>query len=567
VVAATRPEEALKPLKAMLYDPATETRIEAARAFGFLRRDGLELTEKALKDPSPEVERAAIASALVLGAQNPNPVGDLLGRAMQTVRPAVRKSLVEALAALGESRPAAALPPLARAIKDSDAATRLAAASAFCTLAKKNAAAVSPYLRIAARDDHDEVRTAAAACLGEVAAGDPKGAARIAAELADSPHPAVRMAAAQALGGVGGATAELALPTLLKLVGDSDREVRAVAERAFGALPGSLFAQVPAGVFQDPGRLAWGAGGARAAGRTGVGPAPSESPEADLRRRRSVDASRSLEAALVQGDASERRVIVSAAAKAGLAGILRQAARDGDETVRLEAVRAAGAGTAGLEIVRGAVEDRSESVRAEAMRLLAGAAGAGAGAGDVLPTFEAMLEGGDRAAREAAVAGIAQLPEPGDAGFRLLGEAMGSRSESLRAAAARAFGRLAEREPARAAPFLERAVRDPAYDVRSAALPALALVWSHQIDPHALGRALLTADTDSTRRFVAIEALVAIAQRGSAPPADRAAARREIAHAAESGPALTRLVAQIGRSFIDAPPAELHGFIERLFGG
>ncbi|HZL16581.1 MAG TPA: HEAT repeat domain-containing protein, partial [Polyangia bacterium] len=334
-VASSRPEDALKPLKSMLYDPATETRIEAARAFGFLRRDGIELTEKALKDPSPEVERAAIASALMLGAQNPNPIADMLGRAIKTVRPAVRKNLVEALAHLGESRPAAALPPLARAIKDSDFATRLAAANAFCTLAKRNAAAASPYLRIAARDERDEVRTAAAACLSDVAAADPKGAARMAAELAESTPPAVRGAVARALGGVGGATADLALPTLLKLLGDPDRDVRAAAERAFAATSGGLFA--------------------------------SASP------RRSDEAERALETALVQGDVVERRAIVSAAAKAGLVGLLKQAARDGDETVRLEVVRAAGA-SGSVEIVRSAVDDRAEPVRAEALRLLAGAA-------------------------------------------------------------------------------------------------------------------------------------------------------------------------------------------------
>jgi HEAT repeat protein len=528
-VAATRPEDAVKPLKAMLYDPATEIRIEAARAFGFLRRDGIELTEKALKDPSPEVERAALASAIALGAQNPNPVADMLGKAIKTVRPAVRKSLVEALAQLGESRPAAVLPPLAHAIKDSDTATRIAAAGAFCALAKKNAAAVSPYLRIAARDDKDEVRTAAAACLGDVAAADPKAAARMAAELADAAQPSVRGAAARALGGVGGPTAQLALPTLLKLLGDPDRDVRAAAERAFATTAPGLFA---------------------------AGAAPA---------RRGGEAEHALESAMVQGDAAERRAIVASAAKAGLWGLLKQAARDGDETVRLEVVRAAGGNPAGLEIVRGAVDDRAESVRAEAMRLLAGAAGSSAR--DVLPTFEAMLHGGDRAAREAAVAGIGELPDPGDAGFRLLGEAIGSRSESLRTAAAQAFGRLAGRDPGRVAPVLERAVRDPAYDVRSAALPALALVWSRQLDPHALGRALLTADGDSTRRFVALEALVAIAQRTAAPAAERTAARREIDRVADAGPALARLAAQIGRSFIDAPPSELHLFIERLFGG
>ena len=474
-VAVTRPEEASKALKTMLYDSSVETRVEAARAYGYLRREGLELVDKALMDPSPEVERAALESALALAPAHPVQVADILGRALKTVRPAVRKSLIEALARLGEGRPAVAIPPLARAVKDSDGPARVAAANGFCALARKNAAAVSPYLRIAARDDRDDVRTAAAACLGDVAAGDAKGASRIAAELAESEQPAVRAAAAQALGSVGPEAAALALPTLLKLIGDSDSQVRSLAERALAN------GTVPLG-------------------------------------RRAADAERALEGALVHGDVAERRLIVSAAAKAGLWGLLRQAARDGDDSVRLEAVRAAGAGKGpGLDIVRAAVDDRAQNVRGEAMRLLAG--GAGGGARDVLPTFEAMLHGGDPAARTAAVAGIGELPDAGDAGIRLLGEALVQRSEALRAAAAQALGRQAEREAARVAPYLERAVRDPAYDVRSAALPGLALAWSHRQNAAELGRLLVASDTDSVRRFVAMEALVARAQRKSAPAA------------------------------------------------
>jgi HEAT repeat protein len=523
-VATTRPEEAGKPLKSMLYDPSTETRIEAARAYGYLKREGLDLVDKALKDPSPEVERAALESALTLAAAYPYQVADILGRALKTVRPAVRRSLIEALARLGEGRLAVALPPLARAVKDSDGATRVAAANGFCALAKKNAAASAPYLRIAARDDRDDVRTAAAACLADVAAADPKGAARIAAELAESSQATVRAAAAEALGTIGPEAAALAMPTLLKLIGDSDPSVRSGAERAFAK---------------------------------GVG---------KLEGKRYVEAERALEGALVQGDPAERRLIVAAAAKAGLWGLLRQAARDGDEGVRLEAVRAAGAGKGpGLDIVRIAVDDRSQTVRAEAMRLLAGAAGGGAR--DVLPTFEAMLHGADASARTAAVAGIGELSDAGEAGVRLLGEALGQRSEALRAAAARALGRLAEREPARVAPYLERAVRDVSYDVRSAALPGLALAWSQRMDARELGRVLVGSDTDSIRRFVALEALVARAQRPGAPAADRTAARAELDRIGESGPALARLAARIGKSFVDAPPAEMHAFIERLFGG
>jgi HEAT repeat protein len=523
-VAATRPEEAAKPLKGMLYDPSTEVRVEAARAYGYLKRDGLELVDKALRDPSPEVERAALESAAMLAGAYPVQVADMLGGALKEVRPAVRRSLIETLARLGEGRGAVALPPLSRAVKDSDGATRVAAANGFCALAKKNAAASAPYLRVAARDERDDVRTAAAACLADVAAGDPKGASRIAAELAESPTPAVRAAAADALGTLGPEAAALAFPTLLKLIADADPQVRANAERAF----------------------------AKGASR--------------LEGKRYAEAERALEGALVQGDAAERKLIVGAAAKAGLWGLLRQAARDGDEAVRLEAVRAAGAGKGvGLDIVRGAVDDRSQTVRAEAMRLLAG--GAVGGARDALPTFEAMLHGADPSARTAAVAGIGELPDAGDAGVRLLGEALGQRSEGLRAAAARALGRLAERDPVRAAPYLEKAVRDPSYDVRSAALPGLALAWSQRQDARELGRVLVGSDTDSIRRFVALEALVALAQRQSAPAAERAAARAELDRVGESGPALARLAARIGKSFIDAPPAAMHAFIERLFGG
>ncbi len=526
-VAATRPEEAVKPLRSMVYDPVVEVRVEAARAYGTLRRDGLELAEKALADPSPEVERAALESALMLAAANPYPVADMLGRAFKTVRPAVRKSVVEALARMGESRPAVVLPPLARAIKDSDVATRVAAANGFCALAPKNAAATSPYLRIAARDDRDEVRTAAAACLDEVAAGDPKGAARMAAELAESGEPTVRIAAAEALGRVGGETAKLALPTLLKLLSDPDPKVRLVVERAFA---------------------------------TGAAGAGLDS----LDRRRAGDTAHALEAALVHGDVVERKLIVTAAARAGMWDLLRQAARDGDENVRLEAVRVAGAGKGpGLEIVRGAVDDRAQTVRAEAMRLLAG--GAGGGARDALPTFEAMLHGADPAARVAAAAGIGELPDAGEGGVRLLADALGQRSEALRAAAARALGRMAARDPERVAGPLEKAVRDPAYDVRSAALPGLALAWSRRYKPSELGHVLATSDTDSTRRFVALEALVATGQRTDDPKA-RAAARQELERVAENGPALARLAARIGRSFADAPPGEMHAFIERLFG-
>jgi HEAT repeat protein len=542
-VAMSRPDLATKPLHGLLYDPATETRLEATRSFAYLKRDGIDLCDKALKDPNVEIEKAAIESALALAPVNAYQVAEMLGKAVKNVRVSVRRSVIDALARLGATKPAAAMPPLARALKDTDVGTRAAAANAFCALAGKNAAAASPYLRIAARDERDEVRTAAAACLGELSEADPKGAARMAAELGDATETNVRVAAAEALGKLGAKARDLAVPALLKLVGDPERAVRVAAERSLGAI-----AQRNSDNSGEK-----GAGGA-------------------FEGKRAADAEHALDAALTQGDAPERRIVVASAAKAGLVGVLRQAAADGDESVRLEAVRAAGGlGGAALEVARGAIDDRSNTVRAEATRILA--AVSGAGAREVLPIFESMLRGGDKAAREAAVIGVGDLQGAGEPGARLLGEALGQHSESLRTAAARALGRLAEREPAEAEPYLARAVRDPSYDVRNAAIPGLALAWSRRQRAAELGRVLVESEADSTRRFVALEALVLVAQDHGkvavkAPgDDDRAAARAALQHAADAGPPLARLAAQIGKAFLEAKPAEMHAFIERLLGG
>jgi HEAT repeat protein len=321
------------------------------------------------------------------------------------------------------------------------------------------------------------------------------------------------------------------VPTLLRLIADPERPVRVAAARALGTVAD----KAGGALFEDSKRS---------------------------------EAERALDAALMHGDAPERRAVVAAAAKARLAGVLRQASADGDESVRLEAVRAAGTlGGGALEIVRGAVDDRANAVRAEATRILAAASGAGAQ--EVVPIFEAMLRGGDKSAREAAIIGVGELAGAGEAGARLLAGALSQRSESLRTAAAKALGRLAEREPEQALVHLERAVRDPSNDVRNAAIPGLARAWSRTQSAAALARALADAEADSARRFVALEALVMKAQATGpgAAPGEPARARQLLDSTAEGGPPLARLAAQIGRSFLEAPPAELHLFIERLLGG
>jgi hypothetical protein len=194
------PDAASKALKGFLYDQSPDVRAEAARAFGYLKREGPELVRKALVDPNPDVARAAIESSIRLAASQPALVAEDLGHAMVKVRPATRKAIVEALGQIGQTRPAAVLPPLAKALKQGEIPTRVSAARAFCEMAKKAPLAASPYLRIASRDDNREVRTEAASCLGSLTEGDPKGAARMAVQLAASDEPAVRAAATSSLG-------------------------------------------------------------------------------------------------------------------------------------------------------------------------------------------------------------------------------------------------------------------------------------------------------------------------------------------------------------------------------
>lgn len=521
-LASRQPEAASKALKAFLHDPSPEVRTEAARSYGYLKRDGAGLLQKAILDGNAEVQRAAIDSAVTLAAAQPYAAPELLGRALMNVRPAMRKAIVEALGRIGLERPNVAIPPLARALREADPATKAATASTFCLIARKSAQAASPYLRVAARDTDRDVRTAAASCLGSLAEGDPRGAVRIATDLAGADEASVRAAAASSLGALAAKARDLVLPPLAKLLQDPDRGVRVAAAQGIAAY-----------------------------GKT----------QASLGKR-AEEIERALLALLTQGDASDRQLAVRTAAQNGLHGLLRQAAADPDEALRLEAVQAAASlNPPPLDVLQRAVEDRAPAVRAEAVRRLAGLSGEGAQ--KVLPIFETMLRSGDPATRRAGAMALGDLAGVTDATTRLLAASLRQNGEAVRTAAAEALGRIAERDPDRATGILEKALTDPAHDVRMAAVRGLGGVWSRRRSPAEIATVLETSETDSARRLVALEALVRQAQGGpNKEPASQALER-----IATSGPPLARLVAQVGRAFLGADPAQMHGFLEKLLGG
>ena len=179
----------------------------------------------------------------------------------------------------------------------------------------------------------------------------------------------------------------------------------------------------------------------------------------------------------------------------------------------------------GLDIVRGAVDDRSQTVRAEAMRLLAGG-GAAAARATCCRRSRRCCTARTRRRAIAAVAGIGELPDAGEAGVRLLGEALdpaqrgaarggGARARPAGGARARRGSRPPWNARCATSPTTCAARRSPGW--RSPGRSA----WTRASS----GRTLVGSDTDSIRRFVALEALVARAQRHDAPAADRAAAR------------------------------------------
>src|SRR5262249_26823875 len=151
-------------------------------------------------------------------------------------------------------------------------------------------------------------------------------------------------------------------------------------------------------------------------------------------------------------------------------------------------------------------EDRHLLVRTEAIRRLAGVSGVSAE--QVLPIFESMLRSGDPGTRRAGALALGDLAGAGEVATRLLAAALRQPGEGVRAAAAEAAGRIAERARERAPPLLESALGDPAHDVRAAAIHGLGGVWSRRRTPEELGRVLETSEAESDRRLVALHALV-----------------------------------------------------------
>jgi DNA-binding MarR family transcriptional regulator len=359
----SRPEASSKALKAALLDPAPEVRAEAARALGFLRRDAITVLPRTLLDPNLEVLRGGLESSINLAAGNFYAVVEALTKGLRVVRPGWRTEIVQALGKVGEKRANSVLPPIMKVFKEGPGEAKRTVARTLCSLSRFEPQVVSPYLRIVARDPDSTVRAAAANCLEILSASDPKGAARLAKELSQAEDNSVKMAATQALGQLAPQAPETAVPALLELTKDPQASTRRAALAALAA-----------------------------AGKAG------------LKIEKTDEAVKSLEGLLAHGDQPERLAIASAASALHLAPLVRLAAMDRDDAIRIEALRGAAAlEPPAIDLLRAAADNGPRGIKAEAMALLVHAGGEASG--QVLPIFEAMVHAGDVELRRTAALG------------------------------------------------------------------------------------------------------------------------------------------------------------------
>jgi len=221
-----RSREAVALLASGLADADDASRLRGARVLGAIARDGdADLVTRLLKDPSPEVRRAAVdAIARLASDRTPEP----LHLAIADEAPSVR---IAAAQALGASPSPKVFEDLRRLADDEDARVRAVAVKAIGLRfgadpdPERRARALAELNR--ACDDEAPVALAVAEAVLEIG-GD---ASAYTTQLLARPEPEVVLAAARC---VGSHVADSDLEVLLPLVSHADWSVRAEVVEILG---------------------------------------------------------------------------------------------------------------------------------------------------------------------------------------------------------------------------------------------------------------------------------------------------------------------------------------------
>jgi HEAT repeat protein len=495
-----------KQLHALGLDGAVEVRVEATRALPVLGREALPLLVKAAKSGGTDVERAAVEtigqSAARLGA---GPSVDALAAVARQGRPTTRRAAIDALGRVAEGKPGAAIAALAALLRDKAPEVRLAVAGVLGELSSRRGDGgkeALAALRTLARDPDAAVRRRAAEALGQARGPLAPIAARSLTSFSGDADATVRAATAMALGELGAAAR--GTPALPSLVADRDPAVRGAARRAAQAL----------------------------------GPGAG-------------DLDKILLAGLAGASPVDRAEMVATAGIVGAPLTVRSGLADADTSVRRAAAEhAGGLGLAAAPALATALADADAGVRLAAVRGLVTARAAAA--------LSDAARSPDREVRVAALEVLGAVG--GDAARAALEAALDDGSERVRLAAARGLAPSGAAKPmSGAADLLLRALRDPARDVRDAAVAALSAAWAERP-----ARELVPSLRDETDAELRFAAAAALARQAETPRG--AEAQRVLDEAVQGGGPMARLAARIARAFVGRA-AELPAFLQHLRGG
>ncbi len=199
-------------------------------------RGDLATARRALEDPHPAVQVAAVGALARLGALTTADVASVLAHGADVVR---RRAVAAALDVRGRGSRSALPALLVGALDDPDA---LVVVGAAWFLGERRHRPATPALaRLATRHADARCREAAVAALGAI--GDPSGLGAVLAALSD--RPPVRRRATVALAGFDDPRVE---PALRRAAGDRDWQVRQAAAELLGEPPGE-----PPGPAEPPG--------------------------------------------------------------------------------------------------------------------------------------------------------------------------------------------------------------------------------------------------------------------------------------------------------------------------
>ncbi len=494
-----RPAEAA--LEPMLADPNPVVRSAAARAIGNAGRSG-----QAKLVSMVQKERYDVAIGAAYGLANSAEVGASAGVAVGGIyqlwkrKGKPRREAAEVYAKLARNKPAAVFNYIVAAARArDDRELNPIGARGLCNAHEAGYRRAARELERSASDDSVEVRRLVAQCLVDSKVELGKSETDVAVALSRDSDANIRSDAARVLArAVANKPPAGAVAALAKLAQDKSREPRMIAIRALGTV--------------------------------------SKAPDGALA---------ALPVAFRGAPESDKLDILRVARKLGAGEVVASAITDESPSVRLAAIDTAIATRTDVaSVINAALSDPDPSVRRAALaRLAEGKSGL-----DTATTEAALrlaIRDDNEEIGDLALATMGRVGDPASARAELE-RRLASPSERVRSQAARASIGLAETDPKSAIEMLAPLLDDPSHDVRVALVPALGKAMALS-SPGELAKKLSKAEGHATRRWVALAALLTLAQTEAGEESTRA----ELSKIAEKGRPWARFAAALGLGLLD----------------